>query len=181
MRSLVFIFLVIGSLIFLVGCSDESALSPDFSHGDQAERSLAKKPAPNFTGEATAWFGFHSVDPDIYWKGTIKFGDDEYGIYFISHESSKDYSQSYPFTEDFIIHDLNDVEMVYAKGLLSGLVVYANKVPEPVMFHTNGKIDEACGPFEMWEGRNIHQKGEVIYTEPFNGLPLVAISTIRIN
>ena len=65
------------------------------------------------------------------------------------------------------------------------MVTYANKVPEPVKFHANGKVDEAYGPFDWWQDRNVHIRG-LVYWEIGEdglptGLPIEAKGTFRIN
>jgi hypothetical protein len=189
MKSLVFMFVVIGTVLIFWGCQEESALSPDFAQSNQGTNSLAK-PLPYLIGTTNTPFNLPPLpDPGgsdllIFWKGTIDFGGDEYGLYFLSHGEPRDFSQASPFYEDFVIYNLTD-ETIYMKGWNAGVVTYANKDPEPVKFHANGKIVEAYGPFKDWQDRNIHIKGLVYWAFDDDGLPTgfpeKAEGTFRIN
>ena len=186
MKRLIILFLVIGVTLFFFGCSENNSTAPEFDQSGQLTTTLAKKPSPNLIGTAVADFGFISVDPLIVWQGEIDFGGITYGLTFISHGAPRDYSQASPFYEDFIIYEYNTdwtiPANVYMKGWNAGVVTYANKIPDPVKFLANGKITEAYGPFEMWQGRNVHIKGEVVWNLAATPLePDYAESTFRIN
>jgi hypothetical protein len=175
-------FLVVLAIMVFFGCSENNTTAPEINQNDQVPASLAK-PLPNLIGTAYTAFTF---TPPTFWNGTIDFGvDGKYGLTFISHEEPRGYSQASPYYEDFYIYeegtDWTIPENVYLKGWNAGVVTYANKNPDPVKFRANGKIDEAYGPFEEWQGRNVHIRGEVIWNDPDNGLPKAALGTFRIN
>ncbi len=126
--------------------------TPELNQNNQVTNALAK-PSPYLIGTTNTPFHFPPrIDPEsglpIFWEGTIDFGEESYGLYFISHGEPRDFSQASPFYEEFVIHDLTD-ETIYMKGWNAGVVTYANKDPEPVKFHANGKIVEAYGPFKV--------------------------------
>ena len=98
-------------------------------------------------------------------------------------EPLRDYSQINPFYETWVIYylgsDYNDPANVLMRGWNKGIVTFANKVPEPVKFHANGRVTEAYGPLEAWEGCNWHVKGLVYWIAP--GEPEKAVAQVRIN
>ena len=190
MKKLIFVFLFFGIAMLYTGCSDNNPSAPQLTQSDQATNTLAKKSAPNLIGIANIPFNFPPLpdprgsDLPVFWKGTIDFGDETYGIYFLSYDAPRDYSQASPFYEDFVIHEVGDEANVYVKGWNAGVVTYANKMPEPVNFLANGKITEAYGPFVEWQGCNVHGRG-LVYWALENGIPTGlperAESTLRIN
>jgi hypothetical protein len=184
MKHLHFVFLVIGVTLVLAGCSEDPVLAPEHDSSATAqteeESPLLKsaKPAPKLIGATDCGFSF--ANPPIFWQGTVDFGDvGLYGLKFISYDPPRDFSQASPFYEDFIIYDLMDESIVYMKGWNAGVVTYANKDPEPVNFHANGKVTEAYGPLEGWVGRSVHIKGLVTWIDV--GIPEGAKGTLRIN
>ena len=180
MKRLIFVFLVIGATLIFFGCSENNSTAPELSQNDLVTNTMAKKPTPNLIGTQVANFTF---TPPTFWNGTIDFGGVLYGITYISHSPPRTYSQASPFEEDFVIYELDTdwtiPENVYMKGWDAGVVTFANKKPEPSKVVANGKIEEAFGPFEMWQGRNVHMSGVVIWTT--DGLPKEALVTFRIN
>ena len=192
MRHLILVFLVIGSVMIFFSCQEESVLDPELSQvpeisqSDQVPVSLAKaKPSPNLTGKLYGLFNFPPLpDPDgsdlpIFWKGTITFGEDIVGIYFLSHGAPRDYSQATPFYEEHVIYNLADPTIVYLKGWNAGVMTFANRDPDPVKFRANGKIEEAYGPFAEWQDCNVHISGLVYWVTV--GLPKEAVAIYRIN
>ncbi len=187
MYRLILRLLVIATITISLGCSvdnpttPEISQAPEISQSDQIPAYLAKaKPLANLIGTTNCLFSFDN--PPIFWKGTIDFGEKGiYGLYFISYDPPRDYSQASPFYEDFVIYDLEDEteETIYLKGWNKGVVSYANKDPEPVKFRANGKITEAYGPFEEWQDCNVHISGLVYWVAV--GLPEKAVGTFRIN
>ena len=105
MKNLIFVFLVIGATMIFLGCQEDSVIAPVSDQSDQVPVSLAKaKPSPNLIGTTNCLFSF--ANPPIFWKGTIDFGEKGiYGLYFISYDPPRDYSQASPFYEDFVIYD----------------------------------------------------------------------------
>ena len=183
MKHTIFLFLVLGATMIFFGCSENNSTAPELNQSDQTANSLAKKPAPSLIGIQDADFTF---TPPYFWNGTVDFGDaGKYSLTYFSHDAPREYSQASPFYENFIIYelgsDMNKPENVYLKGWNAGVVAYANKAPDPVKFLANGKIEEAYGPLEMWQGRNVHIRGEVIFNDPDNGFPKEALGTFKIN
>lgn len=178
--------LVIGVSTLFFGCSENSLL-PDLDdpvqteQGDAAFKS-AKKPAASLVGTTDIPFTF---TPPTFWNGTVDFGDEGlFSMTFISHGEPRDFSQASPFFEEFVIYELGTdwtvPENVVLKGWNKGVVTYANKLPEPVMFHANGKITEAYPPLDAWIDCNFHVKG-MVYFDEASGLPDRALGKVRIN
>jgi len=189
MKHLMLVFLVIGATLIFFGCSERNPSAPGLSQSDQVTNTLAK---PHLTGTTYTPFNFPPLpDPGgsglpVFWKGTIDFGEKgEYGIYFLSYGGPRGYSQASPFYEDFIIYDLSNPYNVILKGWNAGVVTYANNPPEPCKFLANGKVEEAYGQFEEWQGRNVHLRGTVYWNPiPIPGVGLIpdhAEGTFRIN
>ena len=184
MKNLFLIFFVVGVIIVFFGCQQESALTPELSENEQLPASFAK-PLPYLTGTTDTPFNFPPLpDPGgsdfpVFWKGTVVFEKVTYGLYFLSTGAPRDFSQASPFFEYFIIHEIGNEQNVYLKGWNAGVVTYANKDPEPVKFHANGKITEAYGSFAAWQDRPIHIRGIVTWIAV--GLPEKAAGTFRIN
>ena len=181
MKRIIFVLGILGSLIIFFGCQEES-FAPEISQNDPITNSFAKQ-VPKLTG--TTYCDF-TLTPPTFWNGTITIeGKGVYGLTFISHDEAepKNYSQAEHFVEDLIIYQLGtdwtNPENVYMVGQNAGVVTYANKLPEPVNFLSNGKIVEAYGPFEQYMGFNWHIKGVVTWAT--DGLPAAAIGTFQIN
>jgi hypothetical protein len=176
MRNLAFILLIIISMLVLFSCQEENALAPDFTQGDQGENSLApdfnqddqgvsflaKKPAANLIGAVEALFTF---TPPTFWNGTVNFGEAGIcGITFISKEGTESGRTSH-FEEDFIIYELGNPTNIYLKGWDAGVMIVTNNYPyEPSKALGNGRIEEAYGPFEGWQGCTAHFHGLVYWT-----------------
>jgi hypothetical protein len=185
MKRTILLLMIFAAAIMFFSCSENNSTAPGLIQGDQVENSLAKKPAPSITG---ILFGTFTPTPPTFWNGTIDFGDEvgEYGITFVSHEGEKTRTnaQSSKFYEDIYIYylgtDWTVPENVVAIAWNYGTVTHANKRPdEPSKAVANGKIEEAFGPLEMWEGRRTHN--DVIVTWNADGSPNQALGTIRIN
>ncbi len=165
------------------GCSEDNPLTPGSDQNGSVESSLkgTKKPLPKLIGELDCDFSFEN--PPTFWNGTVDFGT--YGLYnitFISYGAPRGYSQASPFEEDFIIYlgtDWTIPENVYMRGYNAGVVTYANKDPDPVKFLANGKVEEAYGPLEMWQGCNMHSRGVVTWIDI--GIPEGCNGTFQIN
>ena len=141
----------------------------------------AKKPAANLIGDTDCPF---TITPPTFWNGTVDFGSKGiFGLTFFSEGAPRDYSQASTFYETWVIYylesDYNDPANVVMRGWNKGVVTFANSVPDPVNFNANGKVTEAYGPLEAWEGCNWHVKGLVYWVAP--GLPEKAVGQVRIN
>jgi hypothetical protein len=186
MRLSILVFLIIGATFIFFGCSENNPSASELSQSDQVTNSLAK---PHLTGTQVAPFTF---TPPTFWNGTVDFGvKGKYGITYVSYENPRAYSQASPFYEDFYIYeegtvfDWQNPENVILKGWNAGVVTYANNPPDPCKFLANGKVEEAYGPLEEWDGRNVHIRGTVFWNpvpHPELGLlPDHAEATFRIN
>jgi hypothetical protein len=186
MKNLILLFFVIGTVLIFFSCQEESALAPELDQSNQVTNSLAK-PAPNLIGTTNTPFNFPPLpDPGgsdfpVFWKGTIVFGKVTYGLYFLSTGPPRDFSQASTFFEYFVIHENGNEQNVYVRAWNAGVVSYANKDPEPVKFRANGKITEAYGPLEAWQGRSVHICGLVHWKLDGSGQPEKAEGTFRIN
>jgi hypothetical protein len=197
MKSIIFVFLVIGATMIFFGCQEDSALAPAADQRDQAPAFLAKaKPLPNLIGTMDLYFELEAVMPDDpVWVGTITFEgygdeiDDVYGMrfYHLSPIPLKEYSQASPFEERFEIYDLDDPNDVYLAGPDVGVTTLANKPPGDTKYRMNGKIEVASEPFEGWLGCNVHMSGVITWqflTLPDGTVmlaPETAPGTFRIN
>jgi hypothetical protein len=184
MKKIILVFMVIGASMIFFGCQQDPALTPELGQSDQGVNSLAKKPSPNLKGYGVTMFDI--ANGPFYWEGTMNFDgyDGAYGIIFESLEAPREYSQASPYAENFWIYkkdtDFTNPENVYLKGWVEGVVTNANNPPDdPSKFLSNGKIEEAYGEFEMWQGRTIHFRG-FVYWNP-DGLPHHAEGPVRIN
>ena len=180
MRQIIHILSVLISIVILVSCQQEGALNSSLSQDDASANTLTK-PAPNLNAIINCNF---TLTPPTFWNGTIEFENgDVYGITFVAAGAPVPLGQSSHFEEELIMYklgtDWKNPDNVYLKGWNVGVVVNANKPPDPVKFHENGIITEAYGPFAEWLGRNIHTKGTVYWVEV--GLPEKAVATFRLN
>lgn len=182
MKKSVIISMVLGASLVFFGCSEDNFVTPALEHADLETTTLkSAKPAPKLVGTTHTDF---TLTPPTFWNGTIDFEEQGvYGLTFISHTAPRDYSQASPFSEDFIIYELGtdwqDPANVLMKGTNAGVVVLANKVPEPVKVIDNGEITEAYGIFSEWDGRQLHFSGMVYWLAP--GLPDYCDGVMRIN
>lgn len=176
MKNLIILF-VFGMALFMAGCSEDNLVPND--QPDIVLKS-ADVPVPNIIGIMDLTFS--PTSPTNLWNGTIDFGDHgKYSIAFFTLTPPRDYSQVYPFDEDFIIYkldtDWNDPENVVLKGSHKGLLVFANKLPEPVSLKANGKITDAFAPLVMCMERTVHSRGTVFFTTN----PYTCMAVMRIN
>jgi hypothetical protein len=178
------LLLILGVSILLFGCS-ENALVPALDDPVQLEQDAylkgAKKPAAKLVGDTYCMF---TGPPPTWWNGTVDFGNGNvYGLTFISTGPPRDYSQASPFFEYWVIYyegtDYDVPANVLMRGWNKGVVTFANKTPEPVNFHANGRVTEAYGPLEAWAGCTWHVKGLVHWIAP--GQPEKAVGQVRIN
>ena len=80
-----------------------------------------------------------------------------YDISFFTYTGPKDFSRVFKYDEEFVVYqtgsDWHNPANVVLSGVHKGQLVWANKVPEPVKWLSNGKIIEANHPFEVCMGR----------------------------
>jgi hypothetical protein len=172
------VFLIVSSVMIFSVCQQDSALTPELSQSAQVP-----KPGPNLIGTHYADFTW---TPPTFWNGEVDFGaEGTYNITFISYDPPRPFSQASPFYEDFYIYELGtewqypDPQNVVLAGWNQGVVTYANNPPDPCTFVANGKVEEAYGPLEGWQGRNVHVSGTVTWITA--ELPERADGTFRLN
>ena len=139
---------------------------------------MAKKPAPKITGNILCDFSF---TPPTFWNGTIEFEEGKiYGITFVSLDEHVTPGQASHFEEEFIIYEFGNPANIYLKGWDAGVLILSNNHPfEPSQALGNGRIDEAYGPFEGWQGYTAHFHGLVYWTT--DGAPERVEVQLRIN
>lgn len=137
------------------------------------------------------WPGPQAEIPD--WVGHITFeGDDtEYGMAFFNIGTGKSFDVASGnvifFSEIWTIYESIDFEFdtdgvltvfepgaIVLNGTDEGIVSLANS-----KYHMNGEITEAFGDFVMWQGRNVHMSGIIVWY-PF-GAPYTAPGICRFN
>jgi hypothetical protein len=171
MKKLLFC-LFMGSLIFMLGCSENSPLLPEDEPVQQElTKKSAKKPMAKLVGytEETFWVDMNTGAP--YSIGTITFdGMGTYGlVYQILEMSGKGKSSVGFLTERFYIYeDMIDPgaegfdiqEVLGMDYLMTG--VNSGVIPNSEIFITNGSVSEAFGEFAGWTGRKVHVNGEIV-------------------
>ena len=174
--------LFMGSLIFMLGCSENSPLLPgDEPVQQESTKKSDKKPMAKLVGYTEETLVFINGAP--YSIGTIRFdGMGTYGlVYQILELSGKGKSSVGFLTERFYIYEENidpgaagfDIqEILDMDYLMTG--INSGVSPNGKMFVTNGSVSEAYGEFAGWAGRNVHVKGEIVG-------PVSFTSTFRIN
>ena len=115
----------------------------------------ADMPIPNLVG--TMDLTLSPTSETNYWNGTVDFGDyGEFSIAFFTYTPPRDFSQVYPFEEDFIIYKLGtnwtEPENIYLKGSHKGLLKLAKT---PIEIVANGKITEAYSFVSILYGKNL--------------------------
>ncbi|MGB8491118.1 MAG: hypothetical protein WCE64_08665 [Bacteroidales bacterium] len=124
----------------------------------------AVMPIPNLVG--TMDLILSPTSETNFWNGTVDFGDyGKFSIAFFTYTPPRDFSQVYPFEEDFIIYELgtNWIEPgnIYLKGSHHGLLKLAKT---PIEFMANGKITEAYFSLAFCMGRTYHSTGTVDFS-----------------
>jgi hypothetical protein len=121
-------------------------------------------PIPNLIG--TMDLILSPTSETNFWNGTIDFGEyGKFSIAFFTYTPPRDFSQVYPFEEDFIIYELGtnwaEPENIYLKGSHKGLLKLKKS---PIEFLANGKITEAFFSLAFCMGRTYHSKGTVDFS-----------------
>jgi hypothetical protein len=155
---------------------------------------LAKKPDPSLTGILNlqfnlGWPGPSKTIPD--WVGHITLDGEEYGMAFFNIGTGKPFdaiggnvlffgeiwtiyeSIVYEFDEDGVL-TVFEPGTILLNGTDEGVVSLANS-----KYRMNGEVTEAFGDFEMWQGRNVHMSGIIVWY-PF-GAPFTAPGICRFN
>jgi len=132
------------------------------------------------------WPGPQDVIPD--WVGNITIDGTEYGMAFFAIGSGKAFDdflkgKVHFFEEIWRIYDwmtfnFTTQELNYGEILLWGYDVGQTNTQNN-NYHMNGNVEVAIGDFAIWQGRNVHISGEIIWYEP--GVPHYAPGTFRIN
>jgi hypothetical protein len=175
MKRLFLVLLFAGISLLYFSCSGNNPSAPELNQSDQVTNTLAKKPAPNHTGEVyTDFFPDGNPFPPYFWNGTITIDGVQYGMRFLSLTPPRGSSGAFPFKERFEIWDIGFTSLLI-EGPNHGVVSFAND-----RFRSNGKIEVANAPFEMWDGRNVHISGIVTWAIE-DILPASATGTFRIN
>lgn len=176
MKSLIGIFLFVGIAMLYISCSDNNPSAPGLNQSDQVTNILDKKPAANLNGIVLATFVFDpSSGSDISWVGTIDFeGYPTYQIVFHS-VGAELRGKSFHFAESWEI--FNSSGALLLAGADEGVEPPLNENKETQKFMSNGVVEVANAPFEMWLGRSVHQGGVVFSDETGT----YASGTLRIN
>ncbi|MGB8358444.1 MAG: hypothetical protein WCD55_07490 [Bacteroidales bacterium] len=160
MKTLIklFFFMAITCLVLSCNKSDiyDEVMEPVLKRADM--------PIPNLVG--TMDLTLSPTSETNYWNGTVDFGNyGEFSIAFFTYTPPRDFSQVYPFEEDFIIYKLGtnwrESENIYLKGSHKGLLKLAKT---PIEFLANGKITEAYFSLAFCMGRTYHSKGTVDFS-----------------
>ena len=165
MKKLIFIFLFFGIAILYTGCSDNNPSAPALSQDDQVTNTLDKKPAANLIGIVAATLVYDpSSGSDVSWIGTIDFeGHPIYQIIFHAGEGTEFRGKSFHYVESWEIFNSSGVLLL--AGSDEGIEPPLNINKEAQKFMSNGVVEVANVPFEMWLGRNAHQDGVVTSDE----------------
>jgi len=140
------------------------------------------------------------------WAGTITINDTEYGMLFFCTGSGKAfddnlkgkvhffeeiwaiYDTDFDFTSLLPSDDPNDWVDWLPSAQPVELVLWGYDVGQTNIqnnnYHMNGNVEVAVGDFAIWQGRNVHMSGEIIWYEsssPYYGAPHYAPGTFRIN
>lgn len=173
MKKLLF-YVVMGSLILMLGCSENSPLLPgDEPVQQESLKKSAKKPMAKIVGY-TVERGY--PNPAMYSVGTIEIeGMGTYGIIYHLHLDEiimRENANAWFLTETFYIKEMGDyiwdtTDPTFNFEVVDGLdylmtgtnsgVVANNKI-----FKTNGSVTDANGEWwEGWIGRNVHVDGKL--------------------
>ena len=100
MKQTIILKLIFAAAFTFFSCSENNSTAPELIQGDQAENSITKKPAPYLIG--TTDVPFHRDNGPYFWDGTVNFGEGQiYGLKFKSFDAPRDFSQAFPFYEEF--------------------------------------------------------------------------------
>lgn len=171
MKHFILVCWVVGAVVFFSGCQDNGVVP-----ADQPLLSL-EKPSPILVGWGEVIFTW---TPPTFFNGTITFGGDEYGLTYISLVPPRDFSAANIFAEEVLIYELGNQGNVYLHGEHSGVSITKFIDQRPVDFVNTGKVLEASGPFEGWQGRNYFSEGTISW-DLTTGLPTGAEGIMRLN
>jgi hypothetical protein len=157
MKTLIKLLLFIAIACLVLSCYK----SDIYNEASEPVRKRVDIPIPNLVG--TMDLILSPTSETNFWNGTVDFGDyGKFSIAFFTYTPPRDFSQVYPFDEDFIIYKLGTdwtiPGNIYLKGSHKGLL---KLVKFPVEFLANGKITEAYFPLAFCMGRTYHSKGSV--------------------
>jgi hypothetical protein len=165
MKRLILVFFLIGITAIYFSCSDNIPSAPQLNQSDQVTNTLDKKPAANLIGiVATTLVYDPSSGSDVSWIGTIDFeGHPIYQIIFHAGEGTEFRGKSFHYVESWEIFNSSGVLLL--AGSDEGIEPPLNINKEAQKFMSNGVVEVANVPFEMWLGRNAHQDGVVTSDE----------------
>jgi hypothetical protein len=157
MKTLIKLLFIMAITCLVLSCYK----SDIYDQVSEPVRQNADIPVPNLVG--TMDLILSPTSETNFWNGTVDFGDyGKFSIAFFTYTPPRDFSQVYPFDEDFIIYKLetnwNEAENIYLKGSHKGLLKLAKT---PIEFMANGKITEAYFSLAFCKGRTYHSKGTV--------------------
>ena len=178
MKTLLIMFLIIGTSLLFFGCSDESALAPELGQSGQVSNFLAKKPISDST-EYDFVAGLGITDPQgrlLAWKGTIS-GDINGVIKWWMDGTTMTYTgQASHYEDRFEIWNADETVLLMAGDEAGTTTARLGKNSN---WRTNGTVSEVGPGYEDWLGRNNHAEGHFTWAVP--GLPDHGTGTFRIN
>jgi hypothetical protein len=177
MKALLIIFLIIGTGLLFLGCSDESALTPELGQSDQVTNFLAKKPISDSTEyDFVGHLGiFDSEGRLLAWKGTVS-GDINGVIKWWMVLPMSYTGQASHYEDRFEIWNAAETELLLAGDEAGTTTARHGKNSN---WRTNGTVTEVGQGFEEWLGRQEHSEGHFTWAAP--GVPDHGTGTFRIN
>ena len=161
MKKNAMIFASLLLVFVLTGCSESLMTDPvDNASADPVLKSAKTMP---FLAGTTYEIPTGSNYPEF--VGTIDFhgadGHETYGIAYDVLKTTGDPAKTVKLIEKFYIYEEGSdwlTESVLT-GTNSGTIIKSET------FVTNGRVESASEPFEGWEGRSVHVRGDIIVDE----------------
>ena len=177
MKALPIMFLIIGTSLLFLGCSDESALAPELGQNDHMLTSLAKKPISDSTEyDFVGHLGIFDAEGRLLgWQGTIS-GDINGVIKWWMVLPMSYTGQASHYEDRFEIWNAAETELLLAGDEAGTTTARHGKNSN---WRTNGTVTEVGQGFEDWLGRQEHSEGHFTWAAP--SLPDHGTGTFRIN